>query len=152
MIPGEELPDTLLRTPADEPLSLRAFHGRKLVVYFYPKADTSGCTRQAKEFSAARDAFDAAGTTVIGISKDPPAKLVKFIAKHDLTIPLASDADGDVCETFGVWGEKQMYGRSYMGIERATFLFDADGRLSRVWRKVRVAGHVDDVAAAAGAI
>lgn len=111
------------------------------VVYFYPKDDTSGCTREAQDFSALADQFVAAGSGVIGISKDAPASHGKFIAKHGLTVSLASDEDGSACDAFDVWGEKQMYGRTYMGIERATFLFGADGRLAKAWRRVRVPGH-----------
>ncbi len=115
------------------------------VVYFYPKDDTAGCTREAQDFSSLSDSFAAAGASVLGISKDPPAAHAKFTAKHDLSVTLASDTDGSVCDAFGVWGEKQMYGRSYMGIARATFLFGADGRLVRAWRKVKVPGHAQAV-------
>lgn len=111
------------------------------VVYFYPKDDTPGCTREAQDFSAIGDDFAAAGAAVIGVSKDPPAAHGKFAAKHALTVALGSDDDGAVCDAFGVWGEKAMYGRTYMGIERATFLFGADGCLAKSWRKVKVPGH-----------
>lgn len=121
---------------------------RPLLVYFYPKADTAGCTREAIDFGDLQPQFEAAGVTVIGVSKDPPAKLERFAAKHDLSVRLASD-DGAACEAFGVWGEKTLYGRTYMGVERATFLFDADGRLVRQWRKVRVPGHAEAVLAVA---
>lgn len=119
------------------------------VIYFYPKADTPGCTREAQEFSALADDFAAAGVRVIGISKDSPARHGKFAAKHGLTVALASDEDGSACDAFGVWGEKQLYGKTYMGIERATFLFGADGRLAKAWRKVKVPGHAEAVLAAA---
>jgi len=119
--------------------------GQPLVLYFYPKADTTGCTREAQDVSALADAFRARGTIVIGVSRDTPAKLTRFADKHALTVELASDADGSVCEAFGTWVEKQMYGRRYMGIERATFLFDATGKLVRQWRKVKVAGHAVEV-------
>lgn len=122
--------------------------GQPLLVYFYPKADTTGCTREAQDFSGLADDFAKAGATVLAISRDTPAKLARFAEKHALTVTLASDADGGVCDAFGVWGEKQMYGRTYMGIERATFLFDAAGRLVRAWRKVKVAGHAAEVLAA----
>ncbi len=122
--------------------------GQPLVVYFYPKADTTGCTREAQDFSALAYDFAKAGATVLAISRDTPAKLARFADKYGLTVTLASDADGGVCDAFGVWGEKQMYGRTYMGIERATFLFDAAGRLVRAWRKVKVAGHAAEVLAA----
>ncbi len=111
------------------------------VIYFYPKDDTSGCTREAQDFSALAGEFAALGASVMGISKDPPKSHGKFIAKYDLTVTLGSDEDGSACDAFGVWGEKQMYGKTYMGIERATFLFDADGRLAKAWRKVKVPGH-----------
>ncbi|WP_210357770.1 peroxiredoxin [Sphingomonas beigongshangi] len=115
------------------------------VIYFYPKDDTAGCTREAQDFSVLSADFAAAGATVVGISKDPPSAHAKFAAKHALTVTLASDEDGAACEAFGVWGEKQMYGRTYMGIERATFLFGRDGRLVRAWRKVKVPGHAQAV-------
>lgn len=124
---------------------------RPVVVYFYPKADTSGCTREAIDFGDLAAQFGEAGVTVIGVSKDPPAKLERFIAKHDLAVRLASDK-GDACEAFGVWGEKKLYGRSYMGIERATFLFDGQGRLVQQWRKVKVPGHAEAALAAARAL
>ena len=115
------------------------------VIYFYPKDDTSGCTREAQDFTALGDDFAAAGASVIGVSKDSPASHAKFAAKQALTVTLGSDEDGSVCDAFGVWGEKQMYGRTYMGIERATFLFDVNGRLARAWRKVKVPGHAQQV-------
>lgn len=125
---------------------------RPAVIYFYPKDDTAGCTREAQDFSRLGDAFAAAGAGVVGISKDGPASHGKFAAKHALTVMLASDGDGSVCEAFGVWGEKSLYGRTYLGIERATFLFDAGGRLAREWRRVKVAGHADAVLAAVQAL
>lgn len=145
---GDMLPEGELTLADGTQLSLRDRVGRTLVVYFYPKADTTGCTREAQDFSALGDDFDQAGAGVVAVSRDTPAKLTRFAGKHGLTVALASDADGSVCEAFGVWGEKQMYGRTYMGIERATFLFDATGRLVREWRKVKVAGHAADVLAA----
>lgn len=135
-------------TGQDGPIDLAAI-GAPLVVYFYPKDDTSGCTREAQDFTAHADAFAAAGVRVIGVSKDSVASHAKFAKKHALAVELASDESGAACEQFGVWGEKQLYGRTYMGIERATFLFDAEGRLVREWRKVRVPGHVEAVLAAA---
>jgi thioredoxin-dependent peroxiredoxin len=122
------------------------------VVYFYPKDDTSGCTREAQDFSALGEEFAAAGASVMGISKDPPASHAKFAAKQALTVTLGSDEDGSVCDAFGVWGEKQMYGRTYMGIERATFLFGGDGHLVREWRKVKVPGHAAAVLEAVKAL
>ena len=144
----DTLPDVTATGADGAPLRLRDL-GRPLVVYFYPKDDTPGCTREAQDFSALADDFAAAGVTLLGISRDSVAKHGKFTAKHALTVPLASDLDGSVTEAFGVWGERQMYGRTYMGIERATFLFDADGKLAQEWRKVKVPGHAEAVLAAA---
>lgn len=147
---GSTIPDVTV-TIDDAVVSLATL-GRPLVVYFYPKDDTAGCTTEAKDFSALADAFGAAGVTVVGISKDTPASHAKFTAKHGLSVRLGSDVEGAACEAFGVWVEKAMYGRKYMGIERATFLFDADGRLATSWRKVRVPGHAEAVLAAAKAL
>ena len=119
------------------------------VLYFYPKADTPGCTNEARDFTEHADAFAAAGFTVIGVSKDPVKKLDRFKAKYDLKVTLASDEETGVTEAFGVWVEKSMYGKTYMGIERATFLLDGDGVVRRVWRQVRVKGHAETVLAAA---
>jgi peroxiredoxin Q/BCP len=119
------------------------------VLFFYPKADTPTCTNEAIDFSAQAAAFAKAGVTVIGLSKDPVRKLDRFKTKHDLKVVLASDEDGAICEAYGVWGEKTLYGRTYMGIERATFLIDGAGLVRRVWRKVSVKGHVEAVLAAA---
>lgn len=147
----ETIPD-LTATGADGQ-SLRLVDlPRPLVVYFYPKDDTPGCTREAQDFSTLAADFATAGVHLLGISRDTVARHVKFAAKHALTVPLASDLDGSVTEAFGVWGEKQLYGKTYMGIERATFLFDADGRLATSWRKVRVPGHAEAVLAAAKAL
>ncbi len=144
---GTTIPDVAV-TMADGATVSLASLTRPLVVYFYPKDDTAGCTREAQDFTALGDAFAAAGATVIGISKDSPASHAKFAAKHGLGVTLASDEDGAACEAFGVWTEKSMYGRKYMGIERATFLFGADGTLATAWPKVRVPGHADAVLAA----
>ncbi|SEN32759.1 peroxiredoxin Q/BCP [Sphingomonas gellani] len=122
------------------------------VIYFYPKDDTSGCTREAQDFSALAEAFAAAGASVTGISRDSAASHVRFSEKHGLSIRLGSDEDGAVTEAFGVWGEKTLYGRKYMGVERATFLFGVDGRAVRIWRKVRVAGHAEAVLEAVRAL
>lgn len=122
------------------------------VLYFYPKADTPGCTNEAKDFTAHADAFAKAGVTVIGVSKDPVKKLDKFKAKYDLKVTLASDEETGVTEAYGVWVEKSMYGKTYMGIERATFLIDGSGVVRRVWRKVSVKGHAEEVLAAAQAL
>lgn len=144
----ETLPDVTVTVPNGTPLRLRE-QSLPLVVYFYPKDDTTGCTREAEDFSALVSEFAAAGVVVLGISKDSPKKHEKFIAKYDLAVPLASDENGAACEAFGTWVEKSMYGRSYMGIERATFLFGRDGKLAREWRKVKVAGHAAAVLEAA---
>ncbi|KPF82628.1 alkyl hydroperoxide reductase [Brevundimonas sp. AAP58] len=122
------------------------------VLYFYPKADTPGCTNEAKDFTAHADAFAKAGVTVIGVSKDPVKKLDKFKAKYDLKVTLASDEETGVTEAYGVWVEKSMYGKTYMGIERATFLIDGAGVVRRVWRKVSVKGHAEEVLAAVQAL
>ena len=122
-----------------------------LVLYFYPKDDTSGCTKQAVAFSERLSDFEAAGAKVLGVSKDPVAKHAKFRAKHELTVPLASDEEAGTLEAYGVWKEKSMYGKTYMGIERSTFLIK-DGEVVRAWRKVRVPGHVDEVLEAVRAL
>jgi peroxiredoxin Q/BCP len=119
--------------------------GGPLALYFYPKDDTPGCTNEAKDFTALAAEFAKAGVKVVGVSRDPMAKHAKFIAKYELAIPLASDADGAISEAFGTWIEKSMYGRKYMGMERATFLIGADGRVARSWRGVKVKGHAADV-------
>ena len=149
---GDAIPDIEVELPDGSKANLTGHAGKPFVLYFYPKDDTSGCTREAQEFSAALDQFTRAGAQVLGISKDSPAKHQKFIAKHDLTVPLATDVDGAVMEAFGVWVEKSMYGRKYMGVERSTFLFGADGKLIRSWRKVRVPGHVETVLEAVKAL
>lgn len=146
---GDMLPEGRLTLADGATVALRDHVGRPLVLYFYPRADTTGCTREAQDFSALADRFAAAGVAVLGVSRDTVAKHAKFTAKHALAVPLASDADGSVTEAFGVWGEKQLYGRTYMGVERATFLFDADGQLAQAWRKVKVPGHAEAVLAAA---
>jgi peroxiredoxin Q/BCP len=119
------------------------------VLYFYPKDDTSGCTRQAQDFTAMAADFEAAGVKVIGVSRDPMAKHDKFIGKYGLTVPLASDEDGRISDAFGTWVQKSMYGRKYMGMERSTFLISPDGQVLRVWRKVKVPGHAQEVLDAA---
>lgn len=145
---GDMLPDATLIAGDGTPLALAEMRGRPLVLFFYPKADTPGCTREASDFSALSDDFARAGIGVVGVSRDAPARLTRFAAKHDLTITLASDA-GPLSDAFGFWGEKKLYGRSFMGMERATVLIDADGRVARIWRKVRVADHAGEVLAAA---
>ena len=130
-------------------LSLSDFKGKKLVLYFYPKDDTPGCTTEGKDFSALKAEFDKAGITVLGVSKDTVAKHEKFIAKHGLSVDLLSDEEGGMLEAYGVWVEKNMYGRTYMGIERSTFLISQDGTILAIWRKVKVKGHAASVLAAA---
>jgi peroxiredoxin Q/BCP len=146
---GDTLPDVTLTGADGAPLRLAAYRGKPLVVYFYPKADTPGCTTEAIDFSGLIDAF---GVPVIAVSKDPVKKLSRFAEKHGLRVTLASDADDSVCEAFGTWGEKSLYGRKYMGIERATFLADKDGRIVRVWPKVKVKGHAAEVLEAVKAL
>ncbi|MGV6800744.1 MAG: thioredoxin-dependent thiol peroxidase [bacterium] len=138
-----------LETIGGQKYRLSDFLGQKVVVYFYPKDDTPGCTREAIEFTQHLDEFEQADTVIIGISKDSPQKHEKFAKKHDLRIILCSDPDGKIIEKYGCWVEKNMYGRKYMGIERATFLVDRTGKIQEIWRKVRVAGHVEKVLAAA---
>ncbi len=142
---GSVAPDFTLPTDGGGEISLKDLKGRPLVVYFYPKDDTPGCTKEACAFRDDFPNFTGASAAIIGISKDPVAKHDKFKAKYDLPFTLASDAESDVCERYGVWVEKSMYGKTYMGIERATFLIDAEGKIARVWRKVKVPGHAGEV-------
>ena len=122
--------------------------GSPVVLYFYPKDDTSGCTREAKDFSSLLEQFDRSGTYVVGVSRDAMAKHEKFIGKYDLSVPLVSDEDGRISDAFGTWVQKSMYGRKYMGMERSTFLVGADGTVLRAWRKVKVPGHAEEVLSA----
>lgn len=149
---GDKLPDVMLTDADGAPLSLASYKGRPLVVYFYPKADTPGCTNEAKDFTELANDFAAAGVPVIGISKDKPAKLAKFRDKYGLAVRLASDEAGGVCAAFGTWVEKSLYGRQYMGIARATFLVGADGVILRVWPAVKVKGHAAQVLEAVKAL
>ena len=149
---GDKVPQVTLQGLDDKPVPLKTLLDKKLVLYFYPKDDTSGCTSEAIAFSGLIDDFAKAGARVVGVSKDPPAKHAKFIDKHGLKVELATDADGSVLEAFGTWIEKSLYGRKYMGIERATFLIGRDGRVARIWHKVKVAGHAAEVLAAARAL
>ncbi|MGV6810648.1 MAG: peroxiredoxin [Brevirhabdus sp.] len=142
---GQTAPDFTLSRDGGDTLTLSDLRPKAVVLYFYPKDDTPGCTREAIEFTEQLSAFDAAGAMIVGISKDSVAKHDKFRDKHDLGVALASDEDGTVCEAYGTWVEKKNYGRTYMGIERSTFLIDGEGRIARVWRKVKVPGHVDEV-------
>jgi thioredoxin-dependent peroxiredoxin len=148
--PGQLAPHVVLPRDGGETLDLTRFAGKKLVLYFYPKDDTSGCTKQSVAFSEQLDAFDAVGAVVVGISRDSVESHDKFKAKHDLRMPLLSDETGETCSRYGVWVEKSMYGKKYMGIERSTFLVDGSGTIRQVWRKVKVPGHVEAVLAAVG--
>ena len=146
---GDPVPDVELVNIEGKRVRTTDFRGQKIVFYFYPKDDTSGCTAEAKAFTDLADQFESAGTWILGISKDDTKSHAKFIDKYDLKVSLASDPEGSACEAFGTWVEKSMYGRKYMGIERATFLVDRDGRIHRIWRKVKVPGHAQEVLDAA---
>ena len=141
-----------LATDSDGRVSLDELKGKNVVLYFYPKADTPGCTTEGQDFSALIDRFAAADAVVIGVSRDTVKKLDRFKAKHDLKVVLGSDEDGAVTEAWGVWVQKKLYGREYMGIERATFLIDSQGAVRRAWRNVKVKGHAEDVLAAIEAL
>lgn len=149
---GSPAPAFDLVDASGEAVTLASFAGRNLVLYFYPKDDTSGCTREAKDFTALKDAFAAAETEIVGVSPDAPKSKAKFARKHDLSITLAADEDKAAALAYGVWVEKSMWGRRYMGVERATFLIDRTGTLARVWPKVSVAGHAEEVLEAARAL
>ncbi len=148
---GDPAPDFRMPGDAGE-ISLADVAGKAVVLYFYPKDDTSGCTSEAQGFTAAADEFEGAGAVVIGVSKDSAASHAKFRAKYDLKPLLGSDKDGDVVERYGAWVEKSMYGRKYMGIDRSTFLIGRDGKIARIWRKVKVPGHVAEVLGAVKAL
>ncbi|HEV2083273.1 MAG TPA: peroxiredoxin [Brevundimonas sp.] len=148
---GSAAPALLLPTADGGSFDLSA-QGLPTVVFFYPKADTPACTDEARHFSALLPEFAKAGVAVVGVSPDAVKKLARFVAKHDLTVPLASDETTEAAQAWGVWGEKTLYGRTYMGVERATFLVDRDGRIARSWRKVKVKDHAADVLAAARAL
>lgn len=149
---GSPAPDFTLPTQAGDSISLSSLKGKPVVVYFYPKDDTSGCTKEAIGFSCLKPEFDALGVTVIGISPDSADSHAKFAAKHDLSIVLAADESRAAIEAFGVWAEKSMYGRKYMGVDRSTFLIDRDGTVAKAWRGVKVPGHAEEVLAAAKAL
>lgn len=149
---GDLIPDIALETPDGGRVRPSDFRGRKLVLFFYPKDDTPGCTVENKDFSALLPEFEAAGTALLGVSKDPPAKHAKFVAKHSLAAPLATDVDGGLSDALGVWGQKSLYGRLFMGMHRTTYLVDPEGRIARVWRKVKVKGHAAEVLEAARAL
>jgi thioredoxin-dependent peroxiredoxin len=149
---GDKAPDFTLVTDGNGKISLSKLKGKKVILYFYPKDDTSGCTAEACGFRDSLPKFGRTDAVVIGISRDSVASHDKFKKKYDLPFTLGSDEDGKACEAYGTWVEKSMYGRKYMGIERATFLIDAKGVIRNIWRKVKVAGHVEEVLAAAKAI
>ena len=142
---NETAPDFTLPVTGGENVTLSTLKGKPVVLFFYPRDDTPGCTKESIGFSESKADFDAAGAVVFGISKDSMASHDKFTAKQSLTVPLLSDEHGSVCEDYGVWKEKNMYGKKYMGIERTTFLIAANGTIAKVWNKVKVPGHVEDV-------
>lgn len=147
---GSKAPDFKMPTDGGGQIALKDFKGRKLVLYFYPKDDTPGCTTESCAFRDNLPAFEKLKVGILGVSKDSPASHDKFKKKYELNFPLASDEDGSVCEAYGVWVEKSMYGKKYMGIERSTFLIDEQGKIMQIWNKVKVDGHVDEVKAALG--
>lgn len=146
--PGDKAPDFSMPTNDGKTVSLKDYAGRKLVLYFYPKDDTPGCTKEACSFRDNLPHFEKIDAAILGVSKDTVAKHEKFIKKFGLNFPLAADEDGSVCEAYGTWGEKSLYGRKYMGIDRATFLIGPDGTIANIWRKVKVDGHTEEVMAA----
>lgn len=150
---GDAFPDITLETPEGGAVKPSDFAGKPLVVFFYPKDDTPGCTTENLDFTALKPEFDKAGIALLGVSKDPPKKHARFIEKHALAVPLASDAaENGLSDALGIWTEKQNYGRTYMGMVRTTYLIDAAGRIARVWDKVKVKGHAEAVLEAARAI
>jgi len=149
LAPGDMAPDFTLPRDGGDTISLSQSRGRPVVLFFYPKDDTEGCTMEARDFTAARPDFEAAGVALVGLSPDPVKKHDKFVKKHELAVPLASDEGLETLQAYGVWKEKSMYGRTYMGVERTTVLVDADGTIAEIWRKVKVKGHVDAVLDAA---
>jgi peroxiredoxin Q/BCP len=149
---GDEAPNFILPLDDGGEVTLGGLRGRAVVLYFYPKDDTSGCTSEAQQFSEQLDAFTMAGAFVIGVSRDSLKSHARFRKKYDLTVPLGSDEDGAVTEAYGVWVEKSMYGRQYMGIERATYLIGPDGVIRGIWRKVKTAGHAAEMLAALKAL
>mgnify|MGYP006280927031 FL=1 len=149
---GDAAPEFDMPADGGGRVSLAALTGRPVVLYFYPKDDTSGCTKEAIAFTENLPEFEKLGAVIVGVSKDSVAKHEKFKAKHGLGVTLASDEEGDVCERYGVWAEKSMYGKTYMGIERSTFLIGSDGRIVKAWRKVKVPGHAEAVLEAVKAL
>ena len=142
---GNKLTNLKFKTGDGSFMTNKSFSGNKVVIYFYPKDDTPGCTKEAIEFSENKSNFQKFNTIILGVSKDSVTKHEKFKSKHNLTVDLASDDDGKICDAFGVWVEKSMYGKKYMGIERSTFLFDENSKLIKVWRNVKVKNHVNEV-------
>lgn len=142
---GDMAPEFELPRDGGETLSLSDFSGKMLVMFFYPRDDTSGCTKEAIGFSQAQGEFEKAGAAIVGVSKDDMASHDKFVAKHDLSVPLLSDAESDLCERAGVWVEKSMYGKKFMGIQRTTLVIDGAGKIIQIWNKVKVPGHIDAV-------
>ena len=152
LAPGRRAPAFTLKRDGGGSVTLKDFKGSKVVIYFYPKADTPGCTREAMDFSRLRNQFAKAGTEVLGVSADPVEKQDKFKTKHKLTVALASDPTHEMLTAYGAWGKKSLYGRTFMGVIRKTVLIDADGRVAQVWPKVSVDGHAQEVLAAAKAL
>jgi len=150
--PGDNAPSISLPRDGGDTVSLSDLAGKSVVLYFYPKDDTPGCTKEAQSFTDMVEDFASAGATILGVSKDPVKKHDKFRDKYGLKIALLSDEEGDVCERYGVWVEKSMYGKTYFGIERATFLIGPDGKIAQVWRKVKVPGHAEAVLEAVKAL
>lgn len=150
---GDAIPDIAMETPEGGTVKISDFAGKNVVLFFYPKDNTPGCTNEAKDFSAMKADFAAAGTVILGISKDSPKKHLNFIAKHDLTVALATDAETDgLSDALGIWTEKQMYGKTYMGMVRTTYLVDPAGKIAQAWNKVKVKGHAAEVLEAAKAL
>ena len=150
---GDAFPDIAMETPDGGTVNASDFAGQKLVVFFYPKDNTPGCTTEAKDFTALKGDFDKAGVALLGVSKDSAKKHQNFIAKHDLKTPLATDAENaGLSDALGIWTEKQMYGKTYMGMVRTTYLIGSDGKIAQVWNKVKVKGHAEEVLAAAKAL
>ncbi len=149
---GDQVPDFSMPTGGGGSVQASDYQGKNLVIFFYPKDDTPGCTKESIAFNQSKAAFQACNTEILGISIDPPKSHDKFAAKHDLDLTLGSDEQKAVVAAFGVWVEKNMYGRKYMGTERATFLIDSEGKIAQIWRKVKVPGHVDQVLEAAKAL
>jgi peroxiredoxin Q/BCP len=149
---GDSAPDFTLPRDGGGTITLSALRPKAVVLYFYPKDETSGCTKEAIAFTGLAADFEKAGAVVVGVSKDSVSKHDRFLKKHDLSIVLVSDDGSDLCERYGVWVEKSMYGKTYMGIERASFLIDGTGKIARVWRRVKVDGHAEEVLEAVKAL